>query len=65
MTKIYIHSSLIFTTATDRDRNTAQVKSTVTRANLIFGSNSELRALAEFYAYADSEEKFITDFIHA
>lgn len=48
-----------------RDRNTGEVKWTGTRVDLIFGSNSELRALAEVYACADSGEKFVNDFIAA
>jgi catalase-peroxidase len=48
-----------------RDRNTNEVKWTATRVDLIFGSNSELRALAEFYGCADSEEKFVNDFVAA
>ncbi|MBI6116584.1 catalase/peroxidase HPI [Salegentibacter maritimus] len=48
-----------------RDRATNKVKWTGTRADLIFGSNSELRALAEVYATIDSEEKFIKDFVKA
>ncbi|MFZ9694628.1 MAG: catalase/peroxidase HPI [Chitinophagaceae bacterium] len=47
------------------DRNTNSVKWTATRADLIFGSNSELRALAEVYAENDSKEKFVHDFINA
>ena len=47
------------------DRNTGDVKWTGTRADLIFGSNSELRALAEVYATEDSEEKFVNDFVDA
>ncbi|MDQ2792718.1 MAG: catalase/peroxidase HPI, partial [Bacteroidota bacterium] len=46
-----------------RDRKTNQVKWTGTRVDLIFGSNSELRALAEVYACADSQEKFVKDFV--
>lgn len=45
------------------DRKTGKVKWTATRADLIFGSNSELRALIEVYGSNDAEEKFITDFI--
>lgn len=45
------------------DRKTEEVKWTGTRADLIFGSNSELRALAEVYACDDAEEKFVKDFI--
>ncbi|NNC69787.1 MAG: hypothetical protein HKN90_03080, partial [Flavobacteriaceae bacterium] len=47
------------------DRKTGEVKWTGTRADLIFGSNSELRALAEVYACSDSNEKFINDFVSA
>ncbi len=46
-----------------RDRKTGDFKWTATRADLIFGSNSELRALAEVYACSDSEEKFVHDFV--
>ena len=45
-----------------RDRKTGKVKWTGTRVDLVFGSNSELRALAEVYASADSKEKFVKDF---
>lgn len=48
-----------------RDRKTGEKKWTATRADLIFGSNSELRALAEVYGYADSQEKFLKDFVAA
>jgi len=48
-----------------RDRKTGEVKWTATRADLIFGSNSELRALAEVYGSADSQEKFVHDFVAA
>lgn len=48
-----------------RDRATGAEKFTATPADLIFGSNSELRALAEFYAAAGGEEKFVEDFIAA
>jgi catalase-peroxidase len=47
------------------DRSTGNLKWTATRVDLIFGSNSELRALAEVYGSADSREKFITDFVAA
>jgi len=46
-----------------RDRKTDQVKWTATRADLVFGSNSILRAYAEVYAQDDSKEKFVTDFV--
>ncbi|WP_405325504.1 catalase/peroxidase HPI [Leeuwenhoekiella sp. LLG6367-2.1] len=47
------------------DRRTGEVKYTGTRADLIFGSNSELRALAEAYAADDAREKFVKDFVKA
>ena len=47
------------------DRNTGQPKWLGTRADLVFGSNSELRAIAEVYASADAKEKFINDFVSA
>lgn len=48
-----------------RDRNTGALKYTATRVDLIFGSNSELRALAEVYASADAKQKFVNDFVQA
>ena len=48
-----------------RDRKTGQLKWTGTRVDLIFGSNSELRALAEVYGCSDSQEKFVNDFVAA
>ena len=48
-----------------RDRKTGKVKWTATRVDLIFGSHAELRALAEVYASADGQEKFIHDFAAA
>lgn len=48
-----------------RDRKTGEVKWTGSRADLIFGSNSELRAIAEVYACEDAQEKFVTDFVAA
>ncbi len=47
------------------DRETEEVKYSATSVDLIFGSNSELRAVAEVYAYADSKEKFLEDFVAA
>ena len=47
------------------DRKTGEVKWTATRADLVFGSNSELRAIAEVYASADAKEKFAKDFVAA
>ncbi len=48
-----------------RDRKSGKVKWTGTRADLIFGSHSQLRALAEVHACADSKEKFVNDFVAA
>jgi len=47
------------------DRNSGEPKWTATRADLIFGSNSELRAIAEVYACADAKQKFVNDFVSA
>lgn len=48
-----------------RDRKTGELKWTGTRVDLIFGSNSELRAIAEVYGSSDSKEKFVKDFVKA
>jgi catalase-peroxidase len=48
-----------------RDRKTNEVKWTGTRVDLIFGSHSQLRALAEVYASADAKQKFVNDFVAA
>jgi catalase-peroxidase len=47
------------------DRKTGDVKWTGTRVDLIFGSNSQLRALAEVYGSADAQKKFVQDFVAA
>ncbi len=47
------------------DRKTGELKWTATRADLVFGSNSELRAVAEVYASADAKQKFVNDFVAA
>jgi catalase-peroxidase len=46
-----------------RDHETGELKWTATRVDLIFGSNSVLRALAEVYGCVDSQEKFVHDFV--
>ncbi len=48
-----------------RDRRTGKVRWTGSRVDLVFGSNSQLRALAEVYGCADSKEKFVQDFVAA
>ena len=48
-----------------RDRKTGQLKWTATRADLVFGSNSQLRALAEVYGSSDGQQKFVQDFVAA
>ncbi len=48
-----------------KDRKTGANKWTGTRNDLLFGSNSELRAVAEIYASADAQEKFVKDFVAA
>ena len=48
-----------------RDRKTGDIKWTGTRVDLIFGSNSQLRALAEVYGSSDAEIKFVNDFLAA
>jgi catalase-peroxidase len=48
-----------------RDTGTGEVKWTATRVDLLFGSNSQLRALAEVYASDDAKEKFVRDFVKA
>jgi catalase-peroxidase len=48
-----------------RDRATGELKWTATRVDLIFGSNSQLRAIAEVYAQDDAKEKFVKDFVAA
>ena len=48
-----------------RDRATGERKWTATRADLVFGSNSQLRAIAEVYASDDAQEKFVHDFVAA
>jgi catalase-peroxidase len=48
-----------------KDRKTGKTRWTATRADLVFGSNAVLRALAEVYASADATEKFVRDFVAA
>jgi catalase-peroxidase len=46
-----------------RDRKSGELRWTGSRVDLVFGSNSQLRALAEVYASSDGEEKFVNDFV--
>jgi len=48
-----------------RDRNSGQVKWTATAVDLVFGSHSQLRGIAEVYGASDGQEKFLTDFVSA
>ena len=48
-----------------RDRGTGEIKWTATAVDLVFGSNSQLRAIAEVYATDDAKEKFVRDFVRA
>jgi catalase-peroxidase len=48
-----------------RSRETGDLKWVASRADLVFGSNSQLRAIAEVYASSDAQQKFVTDFIAA
>jgi catalase-peroxidase len=48
-----------------RDRKSGELKWTGTRVDLVFGSNSQLRAIAEVYGSADAQTKFINDFVAA
>jgi len=65
MATVWMPSSNDKETFNGRDRKTGEIKWTATRADLIFGSNSELRALAEVYGSSDAREKFVMDFVAA
>ena len=65
MTTTWKSVSKADTTFEGHNRTTGELKGTGTRADLIFGSNSELRAIAEVYGCADSSEKFVNDFVKA
>jgi len=65
MSTVWMPASESKETFDGRDRKTGALKWTGTRADLIFGSNSELRALAEVYGSSDAQEKFVKDFVAA
>ncbi len=65
MSTAWIPTSESAMTFEGRDRSTGKVKWTATRVDLVFGSNSQLRALAEVYAQSDSKEKFVHAFVAA
>ena len=65
MNTVWQPSSGAAETFNGRDRRTGEIKWTATRVDLIFGSNSDLRALAEVYACDDAREKFVRDFVGA
>jgi catalase-peroxidase len=65
MSTVWMPASETKETFNGRDRKTGAIKWTGTRADLIFGSNSELRALAEVYGSTDAQEKFVADFVAA
>jgi catalase-peroxidase len=65
MGTVWVPTSEAATSFEGRDRNTGALKGTGTRVDLVFGSNSQLRALAEFYAQSDGSEKFVAEFVAA
>ena len=65
MATTWTPSSAAEETFEGRDRKTGQVKWKGSRADLVFGSNSQLRALSEVYASEDAKEKFVKDFVCA
>lgn len=65
MSNVWMPSDESKETFAARDRKTGEVKWTATRADLVFGSNSELRAIAEVYGSSDAQEKFVHDFVAA
>jgi catalase-peroxidase len=65
MSTVWVPVSEAKETFEGRDRKTGELRWTGTRVDLVFGSNSELRALSEVYGSADAREKFVTDFVAA
>lgn len=63
MSTVWVPASETKETFDGRDRKTGTLKWTATQVDLVFGSNSELRALAEVYGSSDAQEKFVKDFV--
>jgi catalase-peroxidase len=65
MGTVWAPTSAAATSFEARDRSTGALKGSGSRVDLVFGSNSQLRALAEFYAQSDAAERFVADFVSA
>jgi catalase-peroxidase len=65
MGTVWAPTSAAATSFEGRDRHSGALKGTGSRVDLVFGSNSQLRALAEFYAQSDAAERFVADFVSA
>jgi catalase-peroxidase len=65
MGTVWTPTSAAATSFEARDRSSGALKGTGSRVDLVFGSNSQLRALAEFYAQSDAAERFVADFVSA
>jgi catalase-peroxidase len=65
MGTVWAPTSEAATSFEGRDRSSGALKGTGSRVDLVFGSNSQLRALAEFYAQSDAAERFVADFVSA
>ena len=65
MGTVWVPTSAAATSFEARDRSSGALKGTGSRVDLVFGSNSQLRALAEFYAQSDAAERFVADFVSA
>jgi catalase-peroxidase len=65
MGSVWTPTSQTGATFEGRDRSTGALRWTGTRVDLVFGSNAQLRALAEVYAQDDAKEKFVADFVAA
>jgi catalase-peroxidase len=65
MGTVWAPTSAAATSFEGRDRSSGALKGIASRVDLVFGSNSQLRALAEFYAQSDASERFVADFVSA